>query len=187
LGPDKAGLAMAEVHEGICGTHQLAPKMKWLLKRACFYWPTTLADCFRYYKGCEECQKHVDVQLVPAVLMHLIIKPWTFKEWGLDFIRKIHPSSSKGHCLVILSTDYFSKWTEPIPLKNMTHREVIEFITGHIVSRFGIPQTLTTDQGTSFISKEVCEFVDSYGIKLFNSSPYLLKPMVNPSLATKLW
>jgi transposase InsO family protein len=28
------------------------------------------------------------------------------------------------------------------------------------------------DQGTSFISKEVREFVDSFGIKLLNSSPY---------------
>jgi transposase InsO family protein len=73
---------------------------------------------------------------------------------------------------VIVATDYFTKWTEAIPLKSMTHREVIEFITGHIIHRFGIPQTLTTDQGTSFISKEVHEFVDSYGIKLLNSSPY---------------
>jgi hypothetical protein len=64
LGPDQARLAMAEVHEGICGTHQSAPKMKRLLRRACFYWPTMIADCFRYYKGCEECQKHGDVQLV---------------------------------------------------------------------------------------------------------------------------
>jgi hypothetical protein len=31
LGPGDALLAMAEVHEGICGTHQSAPKMKWLL------------------------------------------------------------------------------------------------------------------------------------------------------------
>ena len=37
------------------------------------------------------------------------------------------------------------QWTEAIPLKNMTHREVIEFITEHIIHRFGIPQTLTTD------------------------------------------
>jgi hypothetical protein len=54
----------------------------------------------------------------------------------------------------------------------MTYREAIEFITRHIIHRFEIPQTLTTDQGTSFISKEVCEFVDSYVIKLLNSSPY---------------
>ena len=54
----------------------------------------------------------------------------------------------------------------------MTHQGVIEFITEHIIHRFGIPQTLTTDQGTSFITKEVCDFVNSYGIKLLNSSPY---------------
>jgi hypothetical protein len=35
LGPDDAILAMAEVHEGICGTHQSAPKMKWLLLGTC--------------------------------------------------------------------------------------------------------------------------------------------------------
>jgi hypothetical protein len=138
LGPDQARLAMTEVHEGICGTHQSAPKMKWLLRQACFYWPTMIADCFRYYKGCEECQKHGDVQLVPVVLMHPIIKPWPFRGWGLDFIDKVHPSSSKGHCFVIVATDYFTKWTGAIPLKNMTHREVIEFITGHIIHRFGI-------------------------------------------------
>jgi transposase InsO family protein len=73
---------------------------------------------------------------------------------------------------VNVATDYFTKWTEAIPLKNVTHKEVTEFITAHNIHRFGIPQTLTTDQGTSFISKEVREFVASYGIKLLNSSPY---------------
>ena len=48
----------------------------------------------------------------------------------------------------------------------------IEFITEHIIHRFGIPQTLTTDQGSSFISKEVRAFAESYKIKLLNSSLY---------------
>ena len=56
LDSDQARVAMGEVHKGICGTHQSAPKMKWLLRRAGFYWPTMMVDCFRYYKGCEECQ-----------------------------------------------------------------------------------------------------------------------------------
>ena len=42
----------------------------------------------------------------------------------------------------------------------------------HIIHRFGIPQTLTTDQDSSFISKEVREFAESYKIKILNSSPY---------------
>ena len=73
---------------------------------------------------------------------------------------------------MLVVTDYFTKWTETVPLKNMTHREVIEFITEHIIHRFGVPQTFTTDQGSSFISKEVRDFAESYKIKILNSSPY---------------
>jgi transposase InsO family protein len=93
----------------------------------------------------------------------------------MDFIGQIHPSSSKGYCFVLVATDYFTKWTEVVPLKNMAHKEVIEFITEHIIHRFGIPQTLTTDQGTSFISSQVREFIESYKIRLLNSSPYYVQ------------
>ena len=34
------------------------------------------------------------------------------------------------------------------------------------------PQTITTDQGSMFISEEFGEFAASMGIKLLNSSPY---------------
>jgi hypothetical protein len=61
LGSDQARVAMGEVHEGICGTHQLAPKMKWLLHTTGFYWPTMMADCFHYYRGCEECQRFKNI------------------------------------------------------------------------------------------------------------------------------
>jgi hypothetical protein len=55
LGSDQSKIAMGEVHEGICGSHQSAYKMKWLLRHAGFYWPTMLNDCFRYYSSCELC------------------------------------------------------------------------------------------------------------------------------------
>jgi hypothetical protein len=105
-------------------------------------------------------------------MMHHIIKPWSFRGWRLDFIGQIHPPSSKGHHFMLDAMDYFTKWTEVVPLKNMMHKEVIEFITEHIIHRFGIPQTLTTDQDTSFVSGQVREFIESYKIKLPTSSPY---------------
>ena len=40
------------------------------------------------------------------------------------------------------------------------------------VYRFGIPQTITTDQGSMFTSGEFDEFATSMGIKMLNSSPY---------------
>jgi hypothetical protein len=128
------------------------------VRRAGFYWSTMMADCFRYYKGCEECQRFGNIQLVPAAMLHPIIKPQPFHGWRLDFIGQTHPPSSKGHRFMLVATDYFTKWTEAVPLKNITHKEVIEFITDHIIHRFSIPQTLTIDQGTSFVSKEVRKF-----------------------------
>ena len=74
--------------------------------------------------------------MVLAAELHPIIKPWPFRGWGLDFIGEIHPSSSKGHRFVLIAIDYL---TEDVALKNMTHREVIEFIDDHIIHRFSIP------------------------------------------------
>jgi hypothetical protein len=45
LGSDQSKIAMGEIHEGICGTPQSTHKMKWLLHRVRFYWPTMLNDC----------------------------------------------------------------------------------------------------------------------------------------------
>jgi hypothetical protein len=172
FGSDQSKVAMGKVHEGICGTHQSAHKMKWLLHRADFYWSTMLNDCFRYYKGCESCQKFEDMQLAPAAMLHPIIKPCPFCGCALDFVGQMHPTSSKGYRFMLVATDYFTKWTEAILLKNMMHKEVIYFILEHIVHRFDIPQTLTTDQGSSFMSHQVCEFAESLKIKLLSSSPY---------------
>jgi transposase InsO family protein len=172
LSEEEARIAMGEVHEGMCGTHQSAYKMRWVLRRAGVYWPTMLKDCFKYYKGCEACQKFGKAQSAPASMLHPIVKPWPLRGWGLDFIGEIHPSSTKGHRFVLMATDYFTKWVEVVPLKNMTHREVISFVLEHIVHRFGKPQTLMTDQGASFMSHQFREFAASLRIKLLNSSPY---------------
>jgi hypothetical protein len=62
---------------------------------------------------------------------------------------------------MLVAMKYFTKLTKVVPLKNITHKEVIEFITDHIIHRFSIPQTLMTDQGTSFIFGQVREFIES--------------------------
>jgi transposase InsO family protein len=73
---------------------------------------------------------------------------------------------------VLVIMDYITKWMEAVPLKNMMHKEVIHFISEHIIHRFSIPQTLIMDHGSLFISHQVREFAESLKIKLLSSSPY---------------
>jgi hypothetical protein len=127
LGEEHAKVAVREVHDRICGAHQSVHKMNWLLWRVGFYWPTMMDDCIKYQKGCEACQNFGNIQLTPASVMNPIVKPWPFRGWGLDFIREIHRGSSKGHRFILVAMDYFTKWDEAVPLRNMTHREVISF------------------------------------------------------------
>jgi transposase InsO family protein len=49
---------------------------------------------------------------------------------------------------------------------------VIRFVEEHIIHWFGIPQTLTTDQGASFTSHQFKEFARALRIKLLKSPYY---------------
>ncbi|XP_016199869.1 uncharacterized protein LOC107640881 [Arachis ipaensis] len=74
LGEKEAYLALAEVHEGICGAHQSGEKIKWVINRRRLYWPTIQRDCINY-----ESQKHGSLQHISASELHVIIKPWPFR------------------------------------------------------------------------------------------------------------
>jgi ribonuclease HI len=76
---DESKSLMGEIHEGVCGAHRSAFKMKWMIRRNEYYWPTILEDCFKYFKGCQECQKFGNIQRAPASAMNPIIKPWPFR------------------------------------------------------------------------------------------------------------
>jgi len=65
LSNDEARSLMGEIHEGVCGEHQLAFKMKWMIRRNGYYWPTILEDCFKYFIGCQGCQKFGNIQRAP--------------------------------------------------------------------------------------------------------------------------
>ena len=143
VGPTEAKELMHDVHEGTCGTHQSAHKMKWLIRRSGYYWPSLLEDCFKYYRGCQQCQKFGPVQLAPASALNPIIKPCLFRGWGMDMIEQVNPPTSKGHKWILATMDYFTKWVEAVPMKTVTASDVVRFVKEHIIHRFGIPQTIT--------------------------------------------
>jgi transposase InsO family protein len=71
-----------------------------------------------------------------------------------------------------VATDYFTKWVEAKSYRSISSAQVIKFFEGNIIHRFGIPETITADNGPVFASAETLEFTERMGIKLVHSTPY---------------
>jgi hypothetical protein len=73
-----------------------------------------------------------------------------FTQWGLGVIGPIISKSSKGHSYILIATYYFTKWKEAITLKKEDSEELIKFLKDNILSRFGVPEKLITNNGSKF-------------------------------------
>jgi hypothetical protein len=77
----------------------------------------------------------------------------------MDVIGKITPlSGAAKHAWIIVATDYFTKWVEAKSYAELTSKEVCDFVEEHIVTRFGVPETIITDNGTIFTAERFREY-----------------------------
>ena len=69
-------------------------------------------------------------------------------------------------------TDYFTKWVEAIHIKKATSEFIMEFLEDKIITRFGVPSKITSDNVKAFSSAKLTSFCFKYGIILSHSSNY---------------
>ena len=72
---------------------------------------------------------------------------------------------------MLIGTDYFTKWVEVKPLSNIRGVDAKKFVWKNIVTRFGIPHTLISDNGLQFDSKTFRRYCCDLGIKNRYSTP----------------
>jgi len=62
------------------------------------------------------------------------------------------PVSSLGNRYLLVISDCFTKWVEAFPIKNFRSKTVAGILIDQVISRFGVPSELHTDQGRNFDS-----------------------------------
>ena len=136
-----------------------------------YYWPTIKKDSEELVKICHACQVLGDaIHTHPNVLQDMTT-PWHFDIWGLDLVGPINLPSN-GYIWILAAIEYFTKWVEAIPLEKATGAAVANFIREHIITRFGIPRRLISDNGIPFINKNMKNLTEAYYIKHGRSAPY---------------
>jgi ribonuclease HI len=162
---------MKEAHSGECGEHQGKKRLYQLLLTLGYYWPTMKRDTADFVKACHTCQMQANLIHTHPTNLQSMATPWPFHTWGLDLIGPINPPSG-GYIWILAATEYFTKWVEAIPLRKATGAAVANFIREHIITRFGIPHKIISDNGTPFVNKDVREVLGHYRIKHRRSTPY---------------
>jgi transposase InsO family protein len=65
----------------------------------------------------------------------------------------------------LVAIDKFSKWIEVRPLNSIRSEQAVVFFT-NIIHRFGVPNSIITDNGTQFTSRKFLDFCEDHHIRV---------------------
>ena len=123
-----------------------------------------------YVRKCDQCQRFAPNIHRPGGILNPLSSPWPFAQWSLAIIGPF-PKALENKKYLLVGTDYFTKWVEAEPLANIRDVDVKRFIWKNIITRFGTPHTLISENGLQFDSKAFRQYCSDLGIKNRYSTP----------------
>jgi ribonuclease HI len=155
---------LQEIHSEACDHHAAPRALVGNAFRQGFYWPTAVDDATRIVRSCRGCQFYVRQTHLPAQALQTIPITWPFAVWGLDLVGPLQKAPG-GFTHLLVAIDKFSKWIEVRPLTSIRSEQAVAFFT-NIIHRFGVPNSIITDNGTQFTGKKFLDFCEDHHIRV---------------------
>lgn len=167
---------LAEAHDDTQAAHGGVDKTLSRLSTR-YFWPGIYKDVFQYVRKCETCQKiKVSQQKQVGLLgQRFIDEPWSVV--ASDIMGPL-PRSKTGMCYLLVIQDLFTKWIELQPLRDANGPNIRAAIEELVLSRWGTPRVLLTDNGTEFKNKVITDFAEECGMVFTTIPPY--RPQADP-------
>ena len=139
------------------------------LMKTRYVWPNMKSDIRQWCKQCQRCQ-------VAKITRHThspfgkIETKGRFKTVHLDIVGPLPINNNKKYILTMI--DRGTSWVEAIPIYEITADMVIKTFEREWISRYGVPETIITDQGLQFQSEKVTNFCSKMGIERCRTTAY---------------
>ena len=148
-----------ELHEG----HPGESRMK-MLARSKVYWPSIDSDIKHLVKGCEICATAAESPIKCS------LQSWPMPQgpWSRIHVDYAGPVNGFWYFVII---DAFSKWPEVFKMQVTTSKKTIDRLE-EVFSRHGLCDTIISDNGPQFVSKEFESFCSANGIEHIRTAPY---------------
>ena len=128
-----------------------------------------LGDVAEFVKRCEMCQKHGKMEkLISPVLQSVPVPSEVMKQIGIDICNL---PEVDGHKHLVVSIDYFSKWSEAKPLNDKLAELVSNFLC-EIICRHGCMRIQINDQRKEFVNEVITNLHEMTGVDQRITSAY---------------
>ncbi|PKI59204.1 hypothetical protein CRG98_020405 [Punica granatum] len=124
------------------------------------------ADCAKHVRYCHLCQVYADQIKAPPNELRPMAASWPFSMWGINVIGSINPKASNGHMFILAIT-----------LASVTANTVARFLKRDIIARYGVPETIITDNAKNLNNRIIDELCERFKIHHRNSTLY--RPQMN--------
>lgn len=143
-----------------------------------FYWKGMYADIKNFCLNCVQCNLY-KTRVINKNPLTPVSKNYQPGECiAIDIVGKL-PRSNNGHNFIVTIIDYFSRYFEAYPVRNITANAIINCVNRYIAS-YGLPKIIISDNGTQFKSREFGQLMQALAIEHRQSSIYY--PMGNSTI-----
>jgi transposase InsO family protein len=138
-----------------------------------YFWPRMYKDIDNYVKSCMLCAQHNPRrQKTPGKLRPIKPPEGVWQLVAMDFHGPINPASQRGNKYIITLTDILSKFMIAKAVRDNSAQTVVRFFKEDVISKFGTPRCILTDNGTHFTSAVTNELIKQIGATHLYSTPY---------------
>jgi len=139
-----------------------------------FYWPTMKTDVQLWVAQCCSCQQSKVNRHIKRPISELPCPSQRFTVVHLDLVGPLEIPDSYGNNPKYLLTmiDSYTRWSEVLPLNDISAESVCSAFLFQWVSRFGPPLTLVSDRGSQFNSELMSNLNSCLGINHIRTVSY---------------
>ena len=162
--------ALHQLHNSITSGHLSVSKTLGKVRER-FYWVGCQRDVHDWCRSCDMCASRngPSKKIRAPMAQYNVGAP--MERLATDILGPL-PISDSGNRYLLIIADYFTKWTEAFPIENQEACTVAEKIIKEVVSRFGVPLSIHSDQGRNFESTVFTEMCRLLGIKKTRTTPF---------------
>ena len=156
-------------HSRCTGGHFGITRTREIITRE-YYWRGVTKDVEYYIQRCDRCQrrKSISIQKSRAKLRSV---PVPKKVWYQVSIDLMQMSECRGYKYCLGVQDYFSKWTEMVPIPNKKASTIAKELY-FMFTRYGCPRRIISDRGREFCNELSKKLFGFFGVEHRVTAPY---------------